>query len=58
MILVIIVTDPAGNESGKSEDPFKLIVDTTPPGNLTDVVLKDNAGPITDPLTGDPSADR
>lgn len=53
--LVIIVTDPAGNESGKSEDPFKLIVDTTPPGNLTDVVLKDNAGPITDPLTGDPA---
>ncbi|WP_187487559.1 Ig-like domain-containing protein [Duffyella gerundensis] len=53
--LGIIVTDPAGNESEKSEDPFKLIVDTTPPDNLTDVVLSDNVGPITDPLTGDPA---
>lgn len=53
--LGIIVTDPAGNESEKSEDSFKLIIDTDPPENLTGVELRDNAGPIQDPLTGNPA---
>lgn len=50
----IIVTDPAGNESEPSDDPFKLIIDTQAPENLTDLKLSDNTGPITDPITGDP----
>ncbi|EJL88058.1 Ig-like domain-containing protein [Pantoea sp. GM01] len=44
--VIVVITDPVGNESDKS-DPIQLIIDTKEPGALTDLVLTDNVGLIT-----------
>ena len=47
--IIIVITDPAGNESGKST-PIQIIIDTKTPGDLSNIELFDDAGSVHGPI--------
>ncbi|WP_337023665.1 MULTISPECIES: Ig-like domain-containing protein [unclassified Pantoea] len=54
--LTTTVTDPAGNTSAAS-DPITFTVDTQAPAGASDLVVSDNVGTVTGPLTAGSTTD-